>query len=97
MYDELGGLFCRRFSLTHCRTVGGSKIRSLSIAAEPARLSARSFPVTPACPGLKIHVTFSSALFRRGSSQSAYMYSFPTFCKVLMESVTMTALVYWLS
>ena len=67
MYNELGGLSVLKkvFSLKHCRIVGRSWTRSLSMAAELARLSARSFPVMLACPGLKIHVIFSSALFTR--------------------------------
>ena len=61
------------------------------MTAAPARLSARSLPETPECPGLKTHVSFSRELSWRVLNQSAYKSSFFTFCRVLIESVTITA------
>ena len=62
-----------------------------SMAALPARVSDRSLPDTPARPGLNTQVSFSRALSYRAFIQSTYIYSFLTFCSVLIESITITA------
>ena len=43
----------------------------LSMTASPARLSARSLPITPAWPGLKIHDKCSMLLLEMMVTQSA--------------------------
>ena len=68
--EELWGLVFSRWSETAWRTVGGSRVRLLSMMADPARVSALSLPTTPAWPGLKIQVIFSRALLRSVASQS---------------------------
>ena len=76
VWEELGALMSSRCCLTHCMTVGGSRVKLLSMTAAPARLSARSLPETPECPGLKTHVSFSRELSWRVLNQSAYKSSF---------------------
>ena len=71
MNDEEGDLFSASCSATHCMTVGGSRVRLLSMTASPARLSARSLPTTPAWPGLKTHMRRSRRLSVMQGIQSA--------------------------
>ena len=62
VYDEDEGVEIISCWLTHWRTLGGSRLSSLSIPASPAMLSARLLPLTPACSGLKIQVRPSRLL-----------------------------------
>ena len=62
---------------------------SFSISAVLARRSALSFPLTPACPGVKIHVTFRNDDSLIALTHFFRMLTASIFLSIFMESVTM--------
>ena len=63
------------------------------ISAVIASLSARSFPLTPACPGQLIHRSLCSRRLSMVVSQSGQPIPDSTFCRRFIESVKMMACV----
>ena len=67
------------------------------ISAMLASLSARSFPLTPACPGQKIHRSLCSQRLCMAVCQSGQPIPDSTFCRRFTESVRMMACVICVS
>ena len=58
----MSSLFVSRCSHTRDRTVAGSRVSVDSFTARSAKASARLLPLTPECPGQKIHRTLCRLL-----------------------------------
>ena len=65
--------------------------------ALPSSLSARSFPVTPACPGQYTHRSFRRYMSTMDTLHSGLPIPLFTFCSKLIKSVRMMACVVRLS
>ena len=84
--------FCPQAVSQTPQDFGSSETRlAASDSCFPASLSARSFPLTPACPGQYIHRHFGRCMLNIGACQSGLPIPLFTFCIKLTEFMGMIA------